>query len=267
MERERIIEELAKAGYEAQAIDPVKNDVKKAGISVVTGIAGINLSPIFYMDYLEENYPSEEEAAGFITRYIVSHKEEMEKEAENVKRLSDPGYILDNIYIGMQRASSQEGIIKRPSEFEGIEEYLYVRIQAPGRSEYGDVKIPEDMLTKAGISAAAAWEKALANVTAEAGIAPMPGPYGGTVFYILTNRQRNRGASSILAKEKIIDFAREHGYKMLYILPSSVDEVLLVPDEGGFQDIEILSKMVKEVNETELLPEERLADRAYIITF
>lgn len=47
-----------------------------------------------------------------------------------------------------------------------------------------------------------------------------------------------------------------------YILPSSVHEVLILPDEGEPKAME-LNMMVKAVNETEVLPQDRLSDIAY----
>jgi len=51
----------------------------------------------------------------------------------------------------------------------------------------------------------------------------------------------------------------------IVVLPSSVHEMLLVPytEEMSLEDF---SAMVSEVNNTEVRPEERLTDRAYIIT-
>ena len=50
----------------------------------------------------------------------------------------------------------------------------------------------------------------------------------------------------------------------LYILPSSVHELILVP-AYEYIDVYQLYEMVKEVNDTQVAPEERLTDRAYIL--
>lgn len=78
---------------------------------------------------------------------------------------------------------------------------------------------------------------------------------------ILTNRGRMFGAAGILypgVLSKIADEARAN----LYILPSSVHEVILIADTGE-EDIQLLKRMVREVNATQVLPEEVLSDSVY----
>ncbi len=83
----------------------------------------------------------------------------------------------------------------------------------------------------------------------------------GISMQILSNHSRTFGAAAILLPgvlEEIADRA-EAG---LYILPSSVHEVILIP-ESGDEDVEYLKSMVKEVNDTQVLPEEILSDSVY----
>lgn len=47
-----------------------------------------------------------------------------------------------------------------------------------------------------------------------------------------------------------------------YLLPSSLHEMILVKDDGSL-DPEALAQMVKEINATEVRPEERLRDSVY----
>lgn len=78
---------------------------------------------------------------------------------------------------------------------------------------------------------------------------------------ILTNRGRMFGAAGILypgVLQKIADEVQAN----LYILPSSVHEVILIADSGE-EDLQLLKKMVREVNATQVLPEEVLSDSVY----
>lgn len=47
-----------------------------------------------------------------------------------------------------------------------------------------------------------------------------------------------------------------------YILPSSIHEILLVPDNGD-KTADDLRDMVREVNATQVSPEEKLTDNVY----
>ncbi len=78
---------------------------------------------------------------------------------------------------------------------------------------------------------------------------------------ILTNRARIFGAAGILYPGVLKKIAHEAGAN-LYILPSSVHEVILLA-ETGEENVRFLKEMVREVNETQLLPEEVLSDSVY----
>jgi hypothetical protein len=80
-------------------------------------------------------------------------------------------------------------------------------------------------------------------------------------MYVLTNKQRTNGAVCMIYDEVIQNFAKEIK-KDLYILPSSIHEVILVPAVEGTNK-EDLSNMVKEVNKNELEEIDILSDHVY----
>ncbi len=80
-------------------------------------------------------------------------------------------------------------------------------------------------------------------------------------MYVLTNTQRQNGASCLLypgALGQVADILEGS----FYILPSSVHEVIAVPASVA-EDPQELSQIVKEINLAEVLPEEVLSDRVY----
>lgn len=80
-------------------------------------------------------------------------------------------------------------------------------------------------------------------------------------LYIFTNNHKMHGACVILYPEILKFFAEAIGSD-LYILPSSVHEVLIVPT-ACIDDDNDLTEMVQEVNRTQVAPNEFLADHAY----
>lgn len=80
-------------------------------------------------------------------------------------------------------------------------------------------------------------------------------------LYVLTNREKMFGASAMLYSEKIKELADRLQTDLL-ILPSSTNEVLLLPDEGK-QDYTVYRQMVREVNTTQVDPEEILSFNVY----
>lgn len=79
------------------------------------------------------------------------------------------------------------------------------------------------------------------------------------MFYVLTNKNRLNGFGCILYPNLLETFAKRFG--SFYILPSSLHEALLVPVQDGIQHN--LLDMVKEVNATQVSPEDFLADSVY----
>lgn len=80
-------------------------------------------------------------------------------------------------------------------------------------------------------------------------------------MYVLTNKQRSNGAVCMIYDKVLEEFAEKQG-KDIYILPSSVHEVILVPAVEGINP-EDLSDMVKEVNTSELDDIDILSDHVY----
>lgn len=84
---------------------------------------------------------------------------------------------------------------------------------------------------------------------------------GQIPLFVLTNSRRYLGAACILYSRVLEEFAGKTG-ENLFILPSSVHEVILLP-QSKVKCAENLLRMVMEVNRTQLAPEEVLSDAVY----
>lgn len=80
-------------------------------------------------------------------------------------------------------------------------------------------------------------------------------------MYVLTNSIRTNGATCISYPDILKDFADKH-QSDVYIIPSSIHEVILLPEK----DLEIdgFNQMIAEVNRKELDPTEVLSDHMYM---
>lgn len=80
-------------------------------------------------------------------------------------------------------------------------------------------------------------------------------------MYVLTNTYKTWGATACLYSGVLKTAAEQFG-KDLIILPSSVHEVIIIPQDNitEFRD---LSEMVKNINEHDVLLEEVLSDSVY----
>lgn len=79
--------------------------------------------------------------------------------------------------------------------------------------------------------------------------------------YVITNTIGVNGAAVILYPDMLKKISLQMGGDF-YILPSSIHEVLAISTEAKIKEAELKS-MVKEVNETLLLPDEYLSDNVY----
>ena len=84
---------------------------------------------------------------------------------------------------------------------------------------------------------------------------------GDADMYVLTNTSRINGAACILYDDVVSGFAGGLG-KDLYIIPSSIHEVIMMPADG-YTDVDRMIDIIKEVNSTQVGEEEILSYRLY----
>lgn len=87
------------------------------------------------------------------------------------------------------------------------------------------------------------------------------GEHAKDVMYILTNSIRSLGAACIMYPG-VLETAGKVLKENYYILPSSVHEVILIPESQSGNPKE-MTAMVREVNETQVEEEEQLSDHVY----
>lgn len=172
--------------------------------------------------------------------------------------------LLNKVYIGVQR-ESDANIAKRKTPFDGIEQYLWVKVD-----EERSFKVPASLETEA------LWDVAKANTFAETQIASLAEimsralgfevPEMEPAQYVLTNRSGFRGAACVLDRTALEDFAVHLEVDGFFMFPSSIHEVILVPMEDYMSKSDF-DNMVSEINSTTVDPDEQLGDCAYEIKF
>ena len=145
--------------------------------------------------------------------------------------------------------------------------------QEPEKTELS-VPVRKAGLKQWGISAQRLFRDAHANLAAEAGSALQKlsslipecccTDAQDSPLYVLHYPDRPFGAVCITEPEILQKAAAVVGQEF-FILPSSVHECLLLPDTGEYE-VSRLNAMVKEINQTHLLPEEILSDHIYRYT-
>ena len=265
MKRTDIVNALIARGYRAEEKDSVKNGVIFEGIIIRNDE---QIAPVIYTQSLISEAEKRDMSLSEVVSQIIRLYEENKSIDFRIDELFDREFVLSHVMIGLQKESKQD-LLRSECGYEGIEKYLYVR----GDTGY-TVKLNPDFLEKTGIEPEEAWEHAESNTFTETKICTLgqilsdlssgsfdeeeaPAP-----MYVVTNQSGLFGASAVLDRKAIEDFFRKSGITSFIVLPSSVHEMLLVPEQLS-PGMEELNEMVRSINETQVRPEERLTDRAY----
>lgn len=274
MTREMIITELSNRGYKAEAQNTIKNGVELEGIRILTDS---NIAPVIYTKAIIENAENENKSLDEVVSAIISTYESHKSFEFDVNMLFDRDFILNSIFVGLQKVSTEDIEKKLCEDFEEIESYLYIRGEADREGSYS-IKVSKAILDRANISEVEAWEQAQTNTEAETSLESMAKvmcemmnmEYSEdmdkmTPFFIISNKSKVKGASAILNKKVLAEFGERYHTNKIVVLPSSVHEMLLVPYTEEI-DLDTFSDMVGQVNSSEVDPTEQLVDRAFIIT-
>lgn len=265
--KNKIIESLKVRGLDITTKKVYKNGVELEGITIQPN--GVNsICPIIYFDDIAQMLMDKSygEVIDELENILVS----TEAPKFSLKFLDDRECFLSHIYVGMQRASEQD-IVKRPCEEmdRETELYLYIRDDTDNDGGFFSCKVNKPLLDRVDCSEEDAWASAIHNTCEESTLIGMSQMLFGEesddeYIYILTNKLCVNGASSIINRGLLERFAKEKGVDRLIVIPSSTDELLIIPtaDES---DEENLADIVKSVNEEAVEPRKRLAERPYTI--
>jgi len=140
--------------------------------------------------------------------------------------------------------------------------------------------VTDDLLRHYGVAAEQLHEDAIANsqrmlpaqldsmqnmlfgmMTPEASDTLRDEPYPGSTMLVLTNNVQLNGAAALFYPG-VMDQAAERLGGDFIVLPSSTHEVIMIPADG-MTDFRSLEQMVKDINRSQVAPEERLSDHVY----
>lgn len=248
------------------------NGTRRQGLNIVE--QGINISPTIYLEEYYQHFQNGgtvEEIAGDILRLYAevrfgrSFEGEYIKDYERVRRKI--------IYHLVNRESNQQMLRGAPyKRYLDLAVIFYVLLEA---TPYGtaSMMIRNEHLSMWGVTQEDVYRWACRNTqrllpdefqTMRSVIEELTGieeKGKEDSMYILSNNIRSYGAAAILYDgrlERIGEYLKEN----YYVLPSSVHEVIIVPESEAPGQAE-LSRLVGEINETQVEPEEVLSGNAY----
>lgn len=242
---------------------------------------GKDIAPTIYLDSFYELYTNGENIKNIIRQIEVIYEQNKNNVTLDVNILKHFDTIKDKIVYKVVNYRSNEKLLEQVPHKRILD--LAVVFYCLLDNEYGrsataliynnnlknwnvtidDVykaalKNTPDLLHSKISSMAALFEKCGVNVDGEEVDLK---DYVPSDMYVLTNESKLNGAACILYENVLYDFAQKLGAD-LYILPSSVHEVILLPKLSMFEKDELVN-MVKEVNTEGVAADEVLSDHVY----
>ena len=295
MERKEFYDELCKGivsklneeGYNVTG--EVKNVTKNNGV-VHTGIqfrGEGNVQPVVYMEAFYEQY----EKGSISLEAAIAHGADiyergMSANEFHTEDITDYAKVRDRLFVCVRNAEKNAETLKDiPHEIhEDLVEMYRIQMNTSDGS-VASVLISNQLMKELGVDQKTlktdAWESMKANnpgrlqSMTDVLMELLGDHYGqeegeamveaigaeGAPMYIYTNQDKLNGAVYMLDKDAMNAVAEKFG-ESFTILPSSIHECIIIPESVG-HDYAALQEMVREVNATQMAPEEILSDNVY----
>lgn len=195
---------------------------------------------------------------------------------KNLRKLFEYDYVKDKLFVKVYPKNGNGYLlINAPHrEIEDLVLFPYVLLDKSSTGEIVSAVVSNDMLKAYGLDENVLIDLALLNSAKlfpavvediNSVIASLMGiPLSETETssqIVVTNTENAFGASTLFYPEVMEELARRHNGNY-FILPSSIQEVITMPDNGDFT-YEELKEMVTEINHAQVAPGERLTDEVY----
>lgn len=259
-----IVEELLRKGYHAEPSSIVKNGVELKGVIIGNG----NIRPNIYVSDFIEEYDTFDE----VVNAIIEMYEDKKDENFDVSHVSEWDFVKTRLQLCLQKKGN-ENIVKR--DFLDLEQYVRVIVDSDenGNSSFkvnpnflNTWNITEDILFNA------AWDCTRPTFTQRNMMQIMSEMMGMSIEeikemsgdaqnqIILSNDKSLNGAIAMCDTWFLSEIANKYESDLV-ILPSSIHEVIVIPTTD--KELFAYDRMVHEVNEEHVLPEEVLSNHAY----
>lgn len=187
----------------------------------------------------------------------------------------------ENIKVKLENVNAEQIGVYRSAKEYGFEDLNIVPYVIIDETEDGvmSTRITEDICRMWGVTATEVIDQGIENldytiqnmsvlirkIAREDGmpedLIDIMFPDTDTGMYIVTNKKRLNGASSIIPAQRELNRRFPQGY---YVLPSSKHEVIVVPRRYGL-NIDEFKEMVTDINGSQVNEKDRLSDNAYEI--
>lgn len=262
MNMEKASAVLAQAGIPAERKNVLKNGKKLEALSVGTG----RIRPTIYQANLDM-FDTDDELIEFCNRTI--------EQSPNLdpEEFCSRDYILAHVISCIRHATDDNETVKFPV-FGDLEEYFRVPI---GSNSIGSMSmvLTQHVIDRINLNSDELRIVARRNLAKTVSIRSMsevltdmigedslglPIP-GEDFMYVATANGGIKGAGIMLLDDALNNFCQSQNVNRIIIIPSSTEEVLLIPDRD--KDADAMNRMVQEVNAAEVSEDMQLSDHIY----
>ena len=218
-----------------------------------------NLAPTIYLEEFYQKYLKGQQVPDLADSICSIYQEIRVKKTCDYQNLFDFNHVKEHIVYKLIRRDANEELLKQiPYEpFLDLAVVYYIQID---NTRFGSaaIQIRNEHLRYWRVEMEEIRRLAEKNTPR---IYPVQIRQIVRFMYVATNEQCSLGAAVMRYpdfREKVRGMIRGD----FYILPSSIHEVILVPESFGLEP-ERMQEMVKEINQTGVAPEEVLSDSVY----
>lgn len=268
-----ILQQKMGEDYEIRVTEVTKNnDIRMTGVVMIRETE--NVSPTIYLEEPYRQYSEGTDLHVIADRIVALYEDRMEDINFDVDFFREFKSVKDRIFHKLVNYSRNKNLLKDVPHFRwcdlAVVFYYSMEEVKFGRAS---ILIHNSHMDMWNQTADTLYQTAQDNMRRNMPelIVPLPeliyGMSGVRMeeddmkVYVLTNQEKMYGASAMLYSDKISKLAASLDSDLL-ILPSSVHEVLLLPDDPDRKYI-LYRQMVKEVNTTQVEPEEILSFNLY----
>ena len=242
--------------------------------------AGTNIGMNLNLNQLYDNLQRGESYETVISTAVDQAKEHLANMPRfDVSELSSYETAKDLLFVDVVGTKVNAEMLSRVPHTDMEDISMVYRMQLEQLSDgAATVLVTNDLMNRMGITKEQLHADALANservrpasmkTMAEVlakmmGMPPemIPDDMPGPKLYVVTNEDGFHGAAAAFYPDFMDQAAKEFGSNF-FILPSSVHEVLFVPDDGSLH-VDELRDMVTSINASEVAPADRLTDNVY----
>lgn len=249
---------IGDAGFPVKEVEAMKGSCMVKGLSIGEG----TVRPTIYAKTIEDM--DERDLLN-----LIAHSMDRVPEID-LSFTKDKDYILDHCVSCIRHQTNDENAVKWPA-FGDLEEYIRLDLGQSAGNENMSTVVTNELLKSTGISREELHIYARRNLKNSVKIQSMAEvlrglmgdadiPEAEDIMYVATNEAKLNGAAVMLLEDVLQEFCVKHGMDSVYIIPSSLHEVILTSTNIPMCEV---NAMIQDVNDSQVSEWERLSDHVY----